>query len=69
MPDRRRLIDAVCGTCKQVLRREDADGYSLDEILQTKAEIVADGLIPFDYFTDHPKPITGHAGNCQNRPH
>lgn len=65
MPDRAHLLDAVCGRCKRIVRRED----SVDEDLtQQKDEIVADGLIPYDYFTDDPKPVTGHANNCPKRP-
>jgi len=68
MPDRLRYIDAVCNTCKRIIRREEVVDETPDSVIQSKAEIAADGLIPFDYFTANPKPITGHAGNCKNRP-
>ncbi len=70
MADRRRLLDSVCSTCKRVLRRVELDGEDDDSVIQLKAESMADGLIPFDYFTDSAPPIAGsHANNCPKRPH
>jgi hypothetical protein len=68
MPDRQRLMDAVCIRCRRIVRREPVIDDSDDSVIQTKAEIVRDSLIPFDYYTDSPKPVTGHASGCQNRP-
>ncbi len=69
MPDRRRLLDSVCGTCKRVLRRADLAGEDDDSVIQLKAESMADGLIPFDYHSESAAPIAGaHANNCPKRP-
>jgi hypothetical protein len=69
MPDRRRLLDAVCTQCKRVIRRVELDGEPDDSVIQLKAECVADGLVPYDYFTDSEKPVTGHTNGCKNQGH
>ncbi len=69
MPERRRLLDSVCGTCKRVLCRVELDGEDDDSVIQLKAESMADGLIPFDYYSESAPPIAGsHANNCKARP-
>ena len=68
MPDRLRYIDAVCNACKRIIRREEVVDDSADSVIQSKAEIAADGLIPFDYWTDSPNPVTGHTNGCKMRP-
>lgn len=69
MPDRLRLVDAVCAFCKRVISRQDMAGETDEDILQIKAQLVADGLIPFDYYSDNPKPIAGsHSNSCPKGP-
>lgn len=68
MPERRRLVDAVCVRCRRIVRREDVSDVDDDSVLQAKAEIVKDGLVPYDYFTDTPKVVTGHGSKCPARP-
>lgn len=69
MPDRLRLVDAVCAFCKRVLSRQDLAGETPEDIIQIKAQIMAEGLIPFEFYSDNPKPIAGsHLNSCPKAP-
>jgi len=66
MPERRRVLDAVCAFCKRVIRR--AEQPDPDDITQLTAEIVADGLLPFDYETPKVLPVVqSHSHACPKR--
>lgn len=59
MPERVTLLDAVCGSCKAIMRREvmtpDRDAAPL------KQAIIADGLIPVHYTSEPVIPIHHNA--------